>query len=414
MKKLKYLAFLFLLPLTACQSFNSLVKEPVVSLNSVEITGISFRGIDFIARVDVENPNSISIPLPKIDWELFVNSSSFINGSLKKNETIKSGKKVTIDLPFGVTYEGLYKSVSSVIKTKEAAYDIALGVSFPIPIIESKVFKLSFSGVLPLPELPKIKAGSVSISKVDFTGAELSCALNVENPNRFPIPFPKLEYNYEVNGVPLLKSSFTGTGEIAAGAAAAAAINLSVSYADLFKAVSSLKSKGEAETKLSVGLNSGETGFSASILGDIAGNVLDVLDISGVLPILQKPEVSFQGLAKKSLGAVMEFIVSWEINNTNNFGFDIGEFVYDLKVNNNAWAQGRINNPPKVKAGGKTVIPLTVSVSALSIVKELADVINRGSELTYNCTGNMVLLSDFPGLPKLELPLNLAGNSRIQ
>ena len=414
MKMLKYPAFLFLLVLTACQSFGSLVNEPVVSLNSVELAGISLRGVDLIAHIDIENPNAISIPLPNINWELFVNSASFINGSLKKTESLRSRGKTTIDLPLGVTYEGLYKTISSVIKTKEAAYNIALGITFPIPLIENKVYRLAFSGVLPLPELPRISPGSVNISKIDFTGVELNCGVGIENPNRFPIPFPKLEYDYEVNGVPVVKSSFNSSGDIAAGAAASALISMSVSYADIFKAVESLRNKGEADTNLSLGMNSDEIGFPSSILGDIAGNALDILNIAGTLPILQKPEISFQGIAKKSLGTTMEFIISWELNNPNSFGFDIAEFSYDFKVNKNAWAAGKIDNPPKVKANGKTVIPLTVSVSALSIVKELVDVINRGSQVAYSCSGNMSLLSDFPGLSKLDIPLNFEGSSRIQ
>ena len=110
----------------------------------------------------------------------------------------------------------------------------------------------------------------------------------------------------------------------------------------------------------------------------------------------------------------MEFILNWEINNTNSFGFDIGEFNYNFSVNNNAWAQGRIDNPPRVKANGKTAIPLTVAVSAPSIIRELVNVLNQGSPVAYSCTGNMSMLGELPGLEKLELPLNFQGTTRIR
>ena len=412
MRNSKYLLILLMpLALSACQSFNTLVQEPKLSFRSVDIAGISLNGVDLIAHVDVENPNGFSIPLPKINWELFINTASFIQGAIKNDKSsIKSRGKSTVDIPLSVTYEGLYRSISSLIETKEADYHIALGISFPIPVIESKVYHLDFSGVIPLPRLPKLSPGEIKISKIDFSGIELACPINVENPNAFSIPFPKLDWNYDVNGVPVVKSSFAGAGAIAAGAAGAALVNVSVAYADIFRVVDSARNSGEAKGNLSLALNSKDMGFPESAVG--SGN--SVLDIPGIIPILQIPEVSFQGIAKKSLGATMEFIISWEVNNKNNFDFSVGEFNYDFRVNNNLWAKGRVDNPPRIKAGGKTVIPLTVSVSALSLVMDLMDIINRGASVTYSCTGNMSLSGGLPGLGKLDLPLNFQGSTRIQ
>ena len=96
------------------------------------------------------------------------------------------------------------------------------------------------------------------------------------------------------------------------------------------------------------------------------------------------------------------------------FGFDIGEFMYGFSVNNSSWAQGRIDNPPQVKANGVTSIPLTVAISAPALILQLVNIINQGSAVTYRCTGNMSLLPGFPGLDKLELPLDLQGSTRIR
>jgi len=395
------MAFIF----SGCQSFNAVVQEPKLSFKSVDIAGVSLNGVNMIAHVDVENPNGFTIPLPKIDWELFINTASFIQGTIRNDKSLKSRETVTVDIPLSVTYDGLYRSVKSVIDTKEAAYEIALGVTFPIPIIENKVFKLDFSGVLPLPQLPKLSPGTVRISKIDFSGLELACGVNVENPNGFPIPFPTLNWNYDVNGVSVLKSSFAGAGEIAAGAAGAAVITVGVAFADILAAASSAVNSGDLKTNLAL-----DTALPIPALNEMKS----VLDIPGTIPVLKKPEISFQGISLKSMGTTMEFVVSWALDNANSFGFDIGEFNYDFKVNNTAWARGRIDNPPKVKANGKTVIPLTVSVSALSAVTELIGIINKGAQVDYSCTGNMSLQGGFPGLEKLDLPLNLQGSTKIQ
>ena len=404
-KDFRFFAILAVLVFSGCQSFNSVVQEPKLSFKSVDVAGISLSGVNMIAHVDVENPNAFTIPLPKIDWELFINTASFIQGVIKNDKSIKSRSTVTLDIPLSVTYDGLYNSVKSVIDSGEADYHVALGITFPVPFLENKVYKLDFSGALPLPQLPKLSPGSIRISKIDFTGIELSCGLNVENPNVFPIPFPKLDWAYDVSGVSVLKSSFAGAGEIAAGATGAAVITLNVAYADIFAAVASARNAGEVKTNLAL-----DTALPIPALADMKS----ALDIPGTIPILKMPEVSFQGISLKSMGTTMEFVVNWAVDNTNNFAFNIGEFNYNFKVNNNAWAQGRLNNPPKVNAGGKTVIPLTVSVSALSAVMELVDIIGKGAQVNYSCTGNMSLTGDFPGLEKLDLPLNLQGSTKIQ
>ena len=135
---------------TTCQSLGSAIQEPKVLLNSVDIAGVSLSGVDLIARIDVENPNGFSIPLPKIAWELFINSASFMQGVKENNQNIGSNGKATLDVPLRVRYDGLFRSFSSLIAAREAAYKLDMGLTFPIPVLEKKVFHLDYSGVLPL------------------------------------------------------------------------------------------------------------------------------------------------------------------------------------------------------------------------------------------------------------------------
>ena len=99
MKYLKYSVFLLVLLITTCQSFGSLVQEPRLSFNSMEIAGISLNGVSLIAHVDIQNPNAFSIPLPKVEWELFINTASFIAGTLKNDKTISKQDTVTWTYP---------------------------------------------------------------------------------------------------------------------------------------------------------------------------------------------------------------------------------------------------------------------------------------------------------------------------
>jgi LEA14-like dessication related protein len=407
MKWLKFFAAIFIfLALTTCQTLSSIIQEPKLSLRSVDIANITLNGIDLITHIDVENPNSFTLPTPKIDWAIAINNNPFTKGIFTSDKSIKGQEKVTMDLPLNISYEGLYKSFKSLIDLKEAAYNLALGVSFPIPLLENKVFPLNYSGKIPLLQLPKLLSGSVRIAKMDYSGLTLACAANIENPNTFPIPLPKMDWDYSVSGKSVLKSSNTKAGQIAAGSAGAANFEISVAYADIFNVIDSLKNATEAKSSLLMGAD-----FS---LPDAFGEVKDTLNIPGTIPIPQMPAIAFQGITKKSLGRIMEFDLAWEVDNKNTFAFDMDNFAYDFMVNNSQWAKGQINNPPKVKASGKTLIPLTVSVSSTQIVAELVDIINRGSSVNYVCSGSASLISDLPGLSIPDYLLDLQGSTRIR
>jgi len=391
--------------LMGCQSYSSAVREPRVSFNSVDIARINFDGVNLITRIDVTNPNWFPIPLPKIDWELFVNSAPFIQGLLSNDESIRSRGTVTLDIPMSFTFDGLYRSFASVIDSKEAAYNIALGISFPIPVIESIVYNLDFSGVIPIPQLPRLTSASVSVANFDYSGLVLASTINVENPNGFPIAFPEIDWDFGLNGISVTNNKGLGTGVIAPGAVAPANINMNISYADIFEIVSSARNRNEVDSLVSL---------AAALPSPFSSGAENRLGIPVTIPIIQKPEVSFQGITRRALGRTMEFVLNWEVNNRNNFDFEIGEFNYNFLVNNRSWAEGLVTNPPIARAGSRTIIPVAISISAPPIVAEIVDIINRGVAVNYTTTGNMSFFSGVPGMDIPDFPLNLSGSTRIR
>jgi len=200
------LFFLICLALSfiSCQSFDSAIREPRVSLNSVDIAQINLNGVNLIAQVDVRNPNRFPIPMPKIDWELFLNSAPFINGVLSNNNSIRGMETVTLNVPISFTYDGIYRSLASVLNDKEAAYNINLGISFPIPVIENIVYNLDFNGSLPIPQLPRLTSASVNVAGFDYSGIVLASVVNIENPNVFPISLLDIDWNFGLGGVSVM------------------------------------------------------------------------------------------------------------------------------------------------------------------------------------------------------------------
>ncbi|MDR0589047.1 MAG: LEA type 2 family protein [Spirochaetaceae bacterium] len=279
-KRTLILVLICILGLSACRTLGSVIQEPVFSIKSVDLGGISFAGVEMIGKVAVENPYSFDIPFPELDWELFINTNSFVRGVIKNDRVIKSNGVTVVDVPISLTYDGLYDSFQSLKNTRAAAYVLAMGAKFTVPILGEKT------------------------------------------------------YHFEV---------------------------------------------------------------------------------SGELPLVKIPAIGFKGISLKSLSLQrVELELVWEIENQNNFSIAIDAFNFDFTVNNSSWARGIVQNTPTIRENTKALIPLTLTFNSLNMIREVTDMVSRGSGFAYICGGTMDFSGDLPGLRGLSLPFNFYGNSRLR
>ncbi|MDR0598887.1 MAG: LEA type 2 family protein [Treponema sp.] len=195
-------AALFLLVLAGdgCQSLGGLVSEPVISFHSVSITGLSFTGAELLAKVNVKNDNSLTIPFPELDWEFLITGRSFLAGTIKNDKKIAARSTTVVDVPFRVNYADLYRIMTGLADAGEVPYKVNVGARFPIPLLETKTFKASFSGSIPLLKTPALSFGGVTFNTVGVSKVEFVLTWTVENKNAFALNLDKLDYRFSVNG----------------------------------------------------------------------------------------------------------------------------------------------------------------------------------------------------------------------
>ena len=390
---------------TTCASLASLFQEPKVSLNSVELAEINFTGIKLLCKVNVNNPNPIGIPVPDIDWELFVNANSFVSGQIKAGQSIQSRRTTVVEVPVSFDYREIFQTFVSLKDNKQAGYKIALDVKFSLPVLGDKVWNFDYEGVFPVLQMPKFSAPSFKIDHLDFTKAELLFTVNVENPNPFDIPSPKMAYDYFVNNNSFIKSSVELTAPIAAAAVTAVPIRLTVNYTDLYKTFQSLLNTGEVPGLLSLNTNFNIPAFS---------NEPRRVDIPGSLPLLKMPSLSFGGIKVKNISlSKIDFEASWDVENKNTFAMDLKDLSYNLKINNSQWASGKAPGTPKIAANKKTSVPVEFSISSLSMIKDITEMITKGTNVSYVSEGNMRLGMGLAGLSDLNSPFNFSGTTKL-
>lgn len=246
-------AFIILMIFSSCKTtLTSVLQEPVLSFQSAELSSINLDGARILCKVQVENPNSFDIPFPDTDWELFVNTNSFTSGTFKDNQKIKARNSVVIDVPVDILYRELFSSFKSLIGTKEAAYKAALDLHFPLPLLKEKIWTFEKTGTLPIPQLPRVRTPSVRMESANTTRAEMTVTINIENPNPFEVPIPKIEYDYQLNKNSFIKGNLDNEGILAANKTTPVTFKLVVTYADLFRSFSSLLTQFEVNTLLVV------------------------------------------------------------------------------------------------------------------------------------------------------------------
>ena len=390
---------------TSCQSLSSIVQEPHISIKSVELAGISVNGINLICHLDVENPNSFDIPFPEINWDIFINTHAFLSGVIKDGGRLRSRRTTTVDVPLSISYAGLYNSFASLWETHEAAYNLALGLRFPLPILEEKIYNMNFAGNIPMFQIPKVHLGNLGTGKIDFIGIEQEWVINIENPNAFPIPIPQYKWEYEVNNVPVLSGVIGGAGMLAASSQSPLNIKVGVVYADLLRALGTLGNSSELASMMKL---------NAPLPIPSLENMEVDYALPGILPVFHKPELSFQGINIRSTALLSWVLVAnWEIDNKNDFGLDISNFSYNLSLNNSPLVNGTLPNTPRINAKSKTVIPVEITLNSATLIQQMINIVNAGGGANFTSRGNFEVKGDYPGMDSLGLPFDLSGITRL-
>ncbi|MCL1849848.1 MAG: LEA type 2 family protein [Bacteroidetes bacterium] len=256
------LVFCFVFLFTTCATV-PILQEPVVSLHSVQIAKLDIlSGAQLLCKVQVENPNGFTIPLPEVGWEVFLNTNSFVNGVIKDNQQIKAKNSSIVEIPVNLNYLDIFKAFASLKGKKQTDYKAVFNIKFAIPLLGDKIWHLEHEGNLPIPQLPKISAPVMRVEKTDLTMVEWLVSFNVENPNPFELPQPKITFNYQIDNRSFIQNTLANKGALAASSVTPVAFGLVVYYADLFRVFSNLRNSANVQSQLDITFDFGVPVFS--------------------------------------------------------------------------------------------------------------------------------------------------------
>lgn len=181
------------------------VKSPTASISSANISNISFDAITFDVVVDINNPNRVSFPESMIALSLGVAKEAVATATAQSEKLAAQGitrVRVPVTLPFSA----LYAAKSDLKGANQFDYAIAGGMTVTLPIFGAVEFPLSFKGVAPIPQMPKVSLDNVAIAKLGLTETVMNLELAIENNNIFAMDFADLALNVDLNQQALLSA----------------------------------------------------------------------------------------------------------------------------------------------------------------------------------------------------------------
>jgi len=257
MKKISFIAAILICGLlyTTCDLLKDQVKEPEVTLKSVDFTEITFEGLTLLSKVDVKNNVSVDIPFPKIDWDLNIIDLPFVNGSIPSGGTLKSNASTEVEFPVSFTYANLIKIITG-LTDENAKYKINLTAYIPVPGIGDFSFPFSHDGKVPIARIPEITFASAPSASFTYgssiipglsgvpTGGKIEFALDVKNKSNVAILIKDLSIDVKIGNVPLPKQGVVTQPKINAGSSGNIPFQFSLNAADALSILPSVISGG--------------------------------------------------------------------------------------------------------------------------------------------------------------------------
>ncbi|HJU69165.1 MAG TPA: LEA type 2 family protein [Gemmatimonadaceae bacterium] len=108
--------------------------QPVVTLRDVKLQGIGLTGGSFDVVLSVYNPNGYRLDATQLNYNLFVDSLRFANGTLQQQFTVQEKDSTLVRVPVSFSYAGVGEAGRQLLNTGSVNYRVAGEVTVATPV----------------------------------------------------------------------------------------------------------------------------------------------------------------------------------------------------------------------------------------------------------------------------------------
>ena len=122
----------------------------------MNVMGADASGFTMNFDVDINNPNSITLPLTASDYKLALAGAKVAQGKTSPGGSVPAKGSKTVTLPVSVTYENLLAAEQGIVKSGgnvPYALDAGLSIDTGAPLLGKLRVPLQYNGTLPLRDI---------------------------------------------------------------------------------------------------------------------------------------------------------------------------------------------------------------------------------------------------------------------
>ena len=220
-------------------------QKPRVSVAGQQITRLDFQQVGMAFDIQIDNPNPVALSLAGLDYDLKLAGHSFASGKQNKQMQLKAAGPSSFQLPLSMRFAEIYQGLKQLKGKNEVPYELTTGLMIDVPLLGKLRYPVSTSGTLPLPRLPRVSVKSLTLEKLNYSGATLALKLKVNNPNGFGVALDKLRYDFKVNGKRWISGNRASLGNLAAKQGNELTLPITLNFMELGSGLYSLLKGGQ-------------------------------------------------------------------------------------------------------------------------------------------------------------------------
>ena len=177
------------------------IQKPTVTLDHVQVTGLTFDDISLKFDIAIDNPNQLSVNLAGFDYDFLLNDQSFIQGQQSDELSIQAQSRSIVELPVDLVFKDIYKSYQNLKNLDSTDYQLKVGLLFDLPVLGQTKIPVSMKGRFPLIKIPTLAIESLHLTNLNLFSANLQLNIRLDNPNSISLLLNKINYKFKVNGI---------------------------------------------------------------------------------------------------------------------------------------------------------------------------------------------------------------------
>ncbi|KAA0048940.1 desiccation protectant protein Lea14-like protein [Cucumis melo var. makuwa] len=134
------------------------MPKPEASVTNVDLKGISFGSVEYLANVSVSNPYSHSIPICEISYSLKSDGRVIATGKVPDPGSLKASDSTMLDVGVNVPHSVLISLARDIGRDWDIDYELQIGLVIDLPVIGNFTIPLSTKGEIKLPTMSDVFA----------------------------------------------------------------------------------------------------------------------------------------------------------------------------------------------------------------------------------------------------------------